>query len=364
MSDSTTRRMITVYNQMAGVTLFLSGMFRSPAENFHNSEEVEIDIIRSDEEVSIVVQNLSTGYRENSDDLYTNKAFKPPINKEKITISSFDLLKRNAGSNPFDDNNFRLDIIARIFKGMTKIEAKIRRSMELQASQILQTGVLTLIDSAGTALYTLDFKPKATHFPNVGITWGGGTSVPLEDISALAEVIRNDGLGDPDDLYFGIDAWNAFQADATVQALIDNRRMDTGSVVPMQKRNNGGTYRGWVEIGNYRYDMWTYGGRYNHPQTGVKTQFIDPGKVIVRDSSGRLDATFGAIPNIGKEMGVNGPNLLPELPGRISNEGGNMDLFVNAWLSTDGEVLNAGVGIRGLLIPTAIDTFGCLTTGL
>jgi len=364
MSDATTKRMIRAYNQMAAPTLFLSGMFQSPAENFHSSEEVEIDIIRSDEEVSIVVQDLSTGYRMNSDDLYTNKGFKPPINKEAININSFDLLKRTAGSNPFESSNFRLDIIARIFKGMTKIEAKIRRSMELQASQILQTGVLTLIDSAGTALYTLDFKPKATHFPTAGITWGGATSVPLDDVSALAEIIRNDGLGDPDEIIFGVDAFNAFITDDSVKSLLDNRRMDTGAVVQMQKRGNGGTYRGWVEIGNYRYDMWTYGGRYNHPQTGVKTPFLDPGKVIVRDSSGRLDATFGSIPNIGKEMGVTGPNLLPELPGRISNEGGNMDLFVNAWLSTDGEVLNAGIGIRGLLIPTAIDTFGCLDTGL
>lgn len=364
MSGTITKRMIRVYNQMAAPTLFLSSFFQSPPENFHNSEEVEIDIIRGDEEVSIVVQDLSTGYRMNSDDLYTNKGFKPPINKEAIAINSFDLLKRNAGSNPFESPDFRMNIIARMFNGMVKVERKIRRSMELQASQILQTGILTLIDSAGTALYTLDFKPKASHFPTAGITWGGASSVPLQDISALAEVIRNDGLGDPDDLIFGIDAWNAFQSDPTVTALLDNRRMDTGAVVPMDKKSNGGTYRGWIEIGNYRYDMWTYGGRYNHPQTGVKTQFIDPGKVIVRDSAGRLDATFGAIPNIGREMGVQATNLLPELPGRISNEGGNMDLFTNAWLSPDGEQLFGGVGIRGLLIPTAIDTFGCLNTGL
>ena len=140
--------------------------------------------------------------------------------------------------------------------------------------------------------------------------------------------------------------------------------MDTGAVVPMEKRNNGGTYRGWIDIGNYRYEMWTYGGRYKHPQTGVKTPFIDPGNVIVRDSNGRLDATFGAIPNIGALLGEMGPNLLPELPGRISNTGGGMDLFVNAWLSNDGEQLFGGVGARPLMIPTAIDTYGCLTTGV
>ena len=363
MSDTTTKRMISVYNQMAAPTLFLSGMFQSPAENFHSSEEVEIDIIRSDEEVSIVVQDLSTGYRMNSDDLYTNKGFKPPINKEAIAINSFDLLKRVAGSNPFENPDFRMNIIARMFTGMVKVERKIRRSMELQASQILQTGILTLIDSNGVALYTLDFKPKATHFPTVGTVWSDATNaVPIDDIKALAEVIRNDGLGDADELLMGTDAFTEFVRSDQVQLHLNGRRIDQGAIIPTTRRGDGGNFRGTIDIGNYTFSIWTYGGRYNHPQTGVKTQFIDPGKVIVRDSNGRLDATFGAIPNIGREMGVQATNLLPELPGRISNAGRNMDLFTNAWLSPDGEQLFGGVGVRPLLIPTAIDTFGCLTT--
>ena len=362
MSDESTKRMISAYIQMASPTLFLSGMFQSPAVNFHTTEEVEIDIVRSDEDVAIVIQDLSTGHRMNATDIYTNKGFKPPIFKEAVALNSHDLIKRMPGANPFESPDFRANIITRMFNSMTKIEAKIRRSIELQASQVLQTGIVDLTDEAGVTLYTLDYKPKATHFPTVGINWGGATSVPLSDISALAEIIRNDGLGDPDDLYFGIGAWNNFIADDTVKSLLDNRRMDTGAVVPMQKRDNGGTYRGWIEIGNYRYDMWTYGGRYKHPQTGVKTPFIADDKVIVRDSSGRMDATFGAIPNIGALLGEMGPNLIPELPGRISNTAGGMDLHANAWLSSDGTQLFGGVGARPLMIPTAIDTFGCLDT--
>jgi len=135
-----------------------------------------------------------------------------------------------------------------------------------------------------------------------------------------------------------------------------------GTIAPMQMAGNGGQFRGVVEIGNYRYDVWTYGGRYKDPQTGVKTPFIAVDKVIVRASSGRLYATFGAIPNIGNLMGGQATNLLPELPSRISNAGGGMDLHTNAWLSNDGEQLFGGVGARPLMIPTAIDTFGCLDT--
>lgn len=187
MSGTTTTRMIRAYNQMAQPMLFLSGLFQSPPENFHTSEEVEIDIVRSDEDISIVIQDLSTGYRMNSEDLYTNKGFKPPIHKEAIPINSFDLIKRMPGQNPFEAPDFRANVITRMFNGMTKIERKIRRSIEVQASQVLQTGVVTLTDMNGNALYTLDYKPKASHFPTAGTSWATATGAQkLADINSLA----------------------------------------------------------------------------------------------------------------------------------------------------------------------------------
>ena len=364
MSGSTTKRMLAAYIQMAAPTMFLSGLFQSPARNFFNSEEVEIDIVRSDEEVSLVVTDLSTGYRMNSDDLYTNKGFKPPIHKEAIALNSSDLLKRVAGEDPFQDPNFRANVINKMFSGMTKVEAKIRRAVELQASQVLQLGVVTLTDGAGNPLYTIDYKPKASHFPTAGTAWNAGGATIAADISSLAEEIRNDGLADPDQLIMGVDAFNAFISDPDIQARYDNRRIDRGNISPMEMRGNGGSYRGVVEIGHYRYDIWTYGGRYNHPVTGVKTQFIAPASCIVRASSGRLDAAFGSIPNIGKLIGGGNGNLIPELPGRIANAAGGMDLSTNTWLSESGEELFGGVGARPLMIPTAIDTYGNIATGV
>lgn len=361
MSDSTTRRMIAAYLQMAEPTLFLSGFFQSPPQNFHSSEEVELDIVRGEEEVSIVVTDLSTGYRFNSTDIYTNKAFKPPIHKEAVAINAFDLIQRMPGDTPFENPGFRANVITRIFAGIRQSESKIRRAIEQQASQVLQTGIVTLTDSNGVALYTLDFGPKATHFVTVGTAWSGAGD-PAADIRAISEVIRDDGKADPDQLLLGVTAWEAFIDNAAIQKRYDNRRIDQGTIAPMQMRGNGGAFRGVVEIGNYRYDIWTYGGRFKNAQTGVSTQYITPANCIVRASGGRLDATFGAIPNIGASLGVQGTALLPELPGRISGGDQGIDLFLNAWLSNDGEQLFAGVGARPLMIPTAIDTYGTLDT--
>lgn len=363
MSNASTIRMLNAYEQISAPQMFLTGMFQSPPVNFHESEEVEIDITRSGEDVSVVIQDLSTGYRMNSTDQYTNKKFVPPIHKEAIALNSSDLLKRSAGQNPFASVDLRASVITRLMQGMSKVEAKIRRSMELQASQILQTGVLTLIDSNGVAVYALDYAPKVTHFPTAAIIWSNPASTKIANLESLGAVIRGDGLASPDQLIFGSAAFESFLGDSAVRARFDMRRADLGTIAPI-KMVDGAEYRGTVEIGNYKYDVWTYGGRFKHPQTGVSTPYLDPAKVIVRASTGRLDATFGAVPNIGKLLGAQSIVNLPELPSRISLPGRTIDLNTNVWVSADGENLFGGVASRPLLIPTAIDTFGCLDTGL
>lgn len=366
MSGNRTAKMIPAYYQNSqSPIMFFSGFFQSPQENYYESEEVEIDIVRGGEEVSIVVNDISNGYRLNSENLYTNKGFKAPVHKEAVPINSYDLMKRMPGANPFEAPQFRAAVIVKLFAGMRKIEPKIRRAIEVQAAQIMQTGVLTLIDSNGAALYQLDYKPKASHFPTAGVSWATATGAQmLADIEALGEVVRTDGLGDPDQIIMGKTAFNTFSRNSTIQALFDNRNIHAGSISGLEMRGNGGTYRGTIDIGHYKYEIWTYSGRYEHPQTKVSTEYMAPGKVIVRDSKARLDATFGGIPNIGKLLGAQPTRLLPELPGRFPNSSRGIDLFTNAWLTEDGETLYGGIGARPLLVPTAIDSFGCLTTQL
>ena len=339
--------------------LFLSGFFRSPPQNFHNSQQIEIDIVRSGEDVAIVVQDISTGYRMNSNDIYTNKGFTPPVFKEAGPINVYDLMNRMPGQNPFEDSNFQANAIVKSFDLFRKLERKIRRAMELMASQVLQTGTITAIDNNGTSLYVLNFQPKSTHFPTSAIPWGQVGATPVADIRSLATVIRTDGLTRPDSLIFGEDAFEYFIQNATVLQRLgqDNVRIEMGAIMP-ETRGQGATFMGFIWIGSYRYSMWTYDGRYEDPQTKVSTPFMHPQKVIVMDSQARLDATFGGVPRLVPPDS----RVLPFLPGRISNVGGGVDMFTNAWVTADGESLYAGASARPLMIPTAIDTFGCLDT--
>lgn len=360
MSTTTSKVMLEAYKQDAAPTMFLAGQFKSPRQNFHNSEEVEIDIVRSEEDISIAITDLSTGARLNSEDIFTNKSFKPPVHKEAAPINAHTLLKRLPGQDPFMAIDFMVSAMERGVRVGKKLQQKILRAIEYQAAQVLTTGTVTLSDENGNAVYAINYAPKATHFPTASIAWSGSTSTKLADLAALANVIRSDGLGNPDLIIMGAGSYELLIKDTAILARLDNLRINGNGIVPLERLGNGGVYRGTIEIENYKYDIYTYGGRYKHPQTGASTAYVPDDKVIMRDSMGRMDATFGNIPRIGAPD----PRIPAALVQRYSVPESMADLQMNAWVTQDGETLFVQAGTRPLLIPTAIDTFGCLDTGI
>lgn len=360
MSDAITRVMLEAYKQDLPPTMFLSGQFQSPRRNFHNSEEVEFDIVRSDEEIAVAIQDLSAGARLNSADTFTNKSFKPPIYKEKGPINAHTLLQRIPGQDPFQAVDFQANAIQRGMDLSIKLQSKIIRSVEYQSSQVLTIGIVTLIDQNGAAVYSIDYKPKATHFPTAGVAWSSGSSTKLDDLSSLFSIVRQDGLNDVDMIIMGETSFELFIKDTSVLERFDNRRIAGEGIVPLERMGNGGIFRGVVEIGNYKVDIWTYNGRYKHPQTGVSTKYIPDEKVVVKSSGARMDATFGGIPRIGAPD----PRIPAGLLNRVSIPGQMFDMQLNAWITNDGETMFVQAGTRPLMIPTAIDTYGCLDTGI
>lgn len=356
MVSNATVHFLEMYRDEATPVPFLTSFFRAPPKNFYTSEKVTLDLIRDTEEIAIVLQDLSAGTRENELTLYQNKGFTPPIVDESATLTAWDMIKRQPGQDVFVDPDYMENATEQAFNVMRKLEMKIRRLVELQCAQVLQTGKLNLTDKAGRPLYVLDYGPRTTHFPTAGANWGGGSATPLTDIGTLGEAVRRDGRDVPNRLVFGKRAWRDFFADAGVQKLFDVRRYDIGTLAP--KRQGGASFKGTVTIDNYDYELWVYDGTYVDPQTGNVLNYVSQDSVIMLSENSRLDLTFGAIPMFARPANP----ALQFLPPRISDGGVMMDLTTNAWVTPDGKHLKMSVGTRPLAIPTAIDTYGCLTT--
>lgn len=358
MSDNSTIKLIEMYMEEASAPMFLSGFFRSPPQNFHTSEKIEIDVIRDDEDIAIVLTDLSVGPRHNESTKLVNKGFTPPVFDEQGSVHAYDLIKRSAGQDPFMDPNYGANATREAFRIFRKLERKIRRTVELMASQVLQTGAVTLTDAAGNALYTLDYQAKDTHKVTVTTTWAtdGTTGDPLGDLASLATVVRRDGKSKTTDLILGTSAIQRFLANAQVRESFVRDGTGLGNLAPAV-RGEGATFQGRIWIGHYQYNLWMYDGFYRDPVTGNHVDYVSENNVIMLSQAGRLDLSFGAIPMIARPE----QRALPFLPSRLSSEGRGLDLSTNAWLTPDGKHLMVSCGTRPLTIPTAIDTFACLT---
>lgn len=349
---------MTLFTQMRLPTNFLQSWFTMKPGNVYNGKKIEIDIQRFGEDVAVALK-AGTESNINDADIVTTKEFTPPAYGEAFACDVNDLVERTAGVDPYSDayNGYAAKLISKLMTYFTLSMAMMTRAVEVQASQILQTGKLTLSGYAGDLRYELDFKPKATHFPTVSTAWSLPGADPLGDLQSLIEVIRADGKVNPDQLIFGSVALKNFLANAEVQKALDNRRINIGEVSPRQD-NRGATFYGYVWVGAYMLEMWTYPEGYNDPQTKAFTKYVDDANVIVMSKGTRLDYSTARVP---LPLGPD-PRVANIMPGRLVNTSMELDVTPNLYCTPNGKQIMAELESRPLLIPVQIDGFGCVTT--
>jgi len=353
--------MIDMYVEESPAPLFLTGMFQTPPKNFFESEKVEIDIVRDDEDIAVVLTDLSVDANKNEATTYVNKAFTPPIFDEEGDINAYKLIKRRAGEDPFQDPVYARNALAEADRVTRKCEGKITRAVELMCAQALQTGVVSCIDSSGAVKYTLDYGMKSTHKITIATSWAlnGSTGAPLNDLEDAAIIGRRDGKAQMDQLIFGKTAIRRFLANADVKTRVFSANNSQGMAqLAPASRGEGATFMGRVWVGQYLMDMWMYDGWYKHPQTGVLTPYVADDNIIMKSTKSRLDVVFGAIPRVATAD----PRAMPFMPGRISNSAKSIDLSRFAWFTPDGKHLKVSAGTCPLAIPTQIDSVVCITT--
>ena len=346
---------LQLFTQMRSPSGFLSRLFTIKPGGIYNGDKVAIDVERFGEEVAVAIKKC-TGPNLNDIDVFTTKEFEPPAYGEAFPLDVCELLNRMAGVDPYTAayTDYAGQMVAKMAKGFKVIDDKIKRAVELQASQILQTGTLTLTNSAGDTVYELDFKPKATHFPTVGTSWALASD-KLGDLQVLADLISADGQAQAQRCLFGATALKLFLADTTVQAQLDNRRMTLGEVAP-EFDKSGAVFYGHVWVGTYKLEIWAYPGTYKHPQTGVVTRYIEDDKVVMLGQDIRLDMTAARVP---LPLGPD-PRVAGLLPGRLSSREESFDVTPNVYATPNGKQIMGELESRPLLIPVQIDGFGCL----
>lgn len=361
MSTLVTKKMLEYYEQIINPSLgFFTGMFQAPRGNYHTSEEVEIDIVRSGRDIAVAIHDVGAGYRLVSNDEFTNKKFKPPVFKEGFVVTALESRNRQPGDIEYLQPEIQRNGMKTFMKRAEKAEIRIKGANELQCAQVMQNGVADLKDEYGNTVYTIDYKPKATHMQTAAVPWNNPAATIMDDLQELIEPIILDYGVPPEQLIFGAKAWSTAIQNTAFKDNFETRRIDTGRISPLTSVGNGGQFRGVVDIANYQCELWTVEGYYTDPKTKIDTRYLDEANVIARVGSARLDGTFGNIPLFRKPGGA----ALPFLPRRASRSGERSDMIWNSWVTEDSSAIMGWVGSRPLFIPTAIDSFARLATGV
>lgn len=343
---------------------FLSTFFQTGANDISDASTMIIEVKRANGGyiAPVIMDNTQNGALLKNTK-YTAKEFTPPITALGSNFGANDLIMKQFGMTKFDAANqsYALALINMIQDVMADIELRFNYQIEFQASQILQTGTVTLYDENGIAAYTISFQPKATHFPTVSLSWSDMDSDPDADIISLSDVIRTDGQVNIKRLIFGEDALTNYLKNPKTADKFDVARYESGVYNP-QEQNEDVDFLGDILIGTKRFQCWIYKGTYKSPValSGTETPFVDKDKVILLPAANSINLDFRkkylTIPSL---VGIS-PEAQRYIPGNLNL--GNRAYTVKAFIDEKKDALEIELKNKQMLIPVSIDAFGCLDT--
>lgn len=288
-----TRTMLALLKQLYPPKTFLLDTFFK-REEFSTTEYVDIDVIKGKRRMAPLVNSRSQAKVVERLG-YSTLTFRPPYVKEKMESKAEDFLKRLAGDTIYQgDSSPAARAAKQQAEDLADLQEMCIRREEWMAAQALEFGKITLVGDGISD--EIDFLMDATHFIDRKTTatqrWSHADSNPIKDLDTASKLIQKDSGLVPDIAVLGSDAADYFLDNVKVQAMLDNRRIELGQIVP-DSLPNGAMYLG--QLRKPRLDLYTYDEYYVADGTGTVTAMVNPKKVIVGSTRARTARHYGAI---------------------------------------------------------------------
>jgi hypothetical protein len=331
-----TKKVIEVYKEVTKPSTFLRSFFKVKESV---TKEISIEVQRNSEKIAVDVERGTEGNR-NAFGKSTEKIFIPPYYREYFDATQLDLYDRAIGSS---DSGVMVALVEDAAEKLMSLKDKIDRAYELQVSQVLQTGIVTL--SSGI---NIDFKRKAGSLVDLGTInsnryWSvanNATATVFEDIENGCIFLRKFGKsGDGTfNVIFGDEALAAFLSMAQVQDRGDIANITLDAIKMPNMSTDGACFHGQTTAGSYKINIWTYPQFYDN-SSNVSTPYINPKNIIVIPTSPRFTLGFAAVPQL-----LNGTSV-PQKGAYVINE----------YLDERNANHIFDIKSAGVAIPTAVD---------
>jgi hypothetical protein len=353
---------ITLNQHRMGVTQTLIARFsdsKEPRQGLSSlfphvttaNKQVSIEVERNKQLVAVDVERCTDPVR-NIFRKSTEKIFVPPYYNEMFDFTSCERYDVTFGSGNVPTKPDAAMLINDGYNKAKVLRDKILRAIELQRSQVLQTGIVTLKNGD-----SIDYKRKVGSFKVNATTenWNTATATPFEDIEAGMEFLRDEGLsaGTHINAIFGKRAYATFVNNEKVQKSADIRRIDRMSIgMPQFNNVTGMAFQGQFAAGDFTINIWTYNESYLDPaDNSTRKLYINQDNVILVADDFVGKTAFAGVP------AILGDPEIGNYVGTLEAEFYYRDVIDQKKLAWEFFVSSAP-----LVIPVSIDRIYTLTT--
>lgn len=325
-----TKMLIDVYKEKSIPTAFLRSFFPSVETP---TLELSIEVQRGFEKIAVDVQRGTDGNR-NQFTKSSEKIFIPPYFREWFDATQLQLYDRLYGATEINDAMFAA-FLNDVADHLMELQAKIERSYEVQCSEVLTSGIVTLKNGIN-----IDFKRKAASLVDEGAGQYFANAInPFDKLEAGCTFLRQVGKA-------GGSVFNALMGTQALKDLLGNTiflqrqnlfNMALDVVTAPQMGETGATYHGTLTCGSYKVQLWAYPQFYD--LASVSTPYLDDKKVILIPITPKFKLGFAAVPQL----------ITPNTPPRKGA------FIFNDYIDKRGKAHIFDIESAGVAIPVAVD---------
>jgi len=348
--ENITKLILKTFSDEAPVQLGFAGFFPSQTTI---EKQVGIEVERNLQKVAVDVQRCTDPVR-NIFSKSTEKLFEPPFYNESFDFTSCDRYNVTFGQRTNPSAPDAVSMINQTNKYIQKLRNKILRAIEIQRSEVLQTGIVTLKNGDN-----IDYKRKAASLVALTGTdvWSDSANcTPMTDIGNMAEFIREEGLsvGNEMNVIMGKTAFANFKASAQVKEEADFRRISRVDLgMPQFDKATGMVFQGQFADADYVLNVWTYNSFYTN-DAGQQTKYLAADTVIVLPEDFEGITAYAGIPAIQRDK----DNAeFPEFITPIESE-----MYLNNYIDPVKKAHWFEIASAPLAIPVSIDRIGTIKT--
>lgn len=339
-----TRTLISTLEQTYPPKSFLLDTFFKEIVTFQ-TRYVDLDIEKGKRKLAAFVRPTSQG-RMVEKRGWTTQSIEAPYIKEKIDISTIDLLTREIGKTVYMGGESPAKRAgSELAKNLDYLRQRIIRREEWMAAQLLQTGKIVL-DGEYSGV-EIDFQMPGDHLFTPTTEWDDSGSDPINDLRTWCTKISQDSAINPTVVIMGSEAVNAFINHTKVQTLLNLLKLNMGEIKPSDLPN-GASFYGTLAVGGATVDIYSYNEWYMD-DADVLQPMVGSKKVLIGNPNARTSRSYGAILDIESDgQGEVGRTY-------------STQYFAKSWIEHDPSARLLLVQSAPVVCMHQVDAFGCAT---